>query len=145
MTMSNIRSGHMAGVLAAAVCALGGGAGGALASSPSPTLGSHLGGATVGFGKVKPKAVSLGGDPTGDVTKLRWKSWGTPAAVGTGKGFYVPAGKPTADAVIARVTLTASSLGTCEGHKAYKRVAFTYHYKGKSYAGASYGICGHLS
>jgi hypothetical protein len=129
----------------AAACALGGGTAGALAAAGTPTLGSHLGVPTKGFGQVKPKTVSLGGDPTGMASKLSWKSWGGAVAVGTGSGYYVPAGKPTADAVVATVTLTASSLGTCRGHKAYKRVRFSFEYKGKSHPGSSYGICGHLS
>lgn len=128
----------------AAVCALGGGSAAALAASSRPTLGSHLGGATKGFGQVKPKTVELGGDPTGDVTKLTWKSWGTAVAVGTGRGYYPPPGKPVADAVSVPVTLKASSLGTCKGHKAYTRLSFTFHYKGKAIKGSVWGICGHL-
>ena len=143
--MRNTRIRQLARIVAAAACTLGGGAAVALASAPSPTLGSHLGGATKGFGQVKPKTVSLGGDPTGIVTKLSWKSWGSPSAVGTGKGYYTPPGKPTADSVSVKVTLKASSLGSCKGHEAYKRIGFTYHYRGKSHAGASYGVCGHLS
>jgi hypothetical protein len=132
-------------MLAVAACAVGGGSAAALAASAAPTLGSHIGVPTKGFGQVKPKTVSLGGDPTGTVTKLSWKSWGKPVAVGTGSGFYVPQGQPTADAVMATVKLKASSLGTCKGHNAYKRISFTFEYKGKSHPGSSFGICGHLS
>lgn len=133
----------MAAALAAA-CLLGGGAAAAVAAS-TPTLGSHLGVPYQGFGQVKPKTVSLGGDPTGTVTKLTWRSWGAATAVGTGSGYYDPAGLRTAHAVAVTVTLTASSLGTCSGHPAYKRFSFTFLYKGKSHRGSSYGICGRLS
>ena len=129
----------------AAACLLGGGGAAALAASGTPTLGSNLGVPTHGFGQVKPKTVSLGGDPTGTVTKLHWKSWGAAVALGTGRGFYDPAGLPTAESVPATVTLTASSLGTCKGHRAYKRFSFTFLYKGKQYPGSSYGICGKLT
>jgi hypothetical protein len=132
-------------VLVAATCALGGGSAAALAASTAPTLGSHLGMPRKGFGQVKPKTVSLGGDPTGTVTKLSWKSWGKSVAVGTGSGYYVPQGQPTAGAVKATVKLKASSLGTCKGHRAYKRLSFTFLYKGKLHPGSSFGICGQLS
>jgi hypothetical protein len=142
--MANISGRRSAVAAIVAACALGGGSAAAAASS-APTLGSHLGAPTKGFGVVKPRTVSLGGDPTGTVTKLNWKSWGKSVAVGTGSGFYVPEGQPTAGAVKATVMLKASSLGTCKGHKAYKRLSFTFEYNGESHPGASYGICGHLS
>jgi len=129
----------------AAACALGGATGAASAASSTPTLGSHLGGATKGFGQIKPKTVFLGGDPTGLVTKLTWKSWSASVAVGTGTGSYPPPGKPVAEAVKVPVTLKASSLGTCKGHKAYERLSFTFHYKGKAIKGSLWGICGHLT
>ncbi len=128
---------------AAAVCTLCGGTAAALAAT-TPTLGSHLGGGAKGFGLVKPKTVYLGGDPTGDVTKLTWKSWGSAVALGTGRGFYPPPGKPVADAVKVPVTLKASSLGTYKRHKAYRRLSFTFHYKGKAIKGSAWGICGQL-
>ncbi len=131
--------------MAVSVCVLGAGSAAALATSSTPTLGSHLGGPTKGFGRIRPKSVSLGGDPTGTVTKLRWSSWGKSVAVGSGSGFYVPPGEPTAGAVKATVRLKASSLGICKGQRAYKRLSFRFSYKGKSHSGASYGICGHLS
>jgi hypothetical protein len=116
-----------------------------LAASSTPTLGSHLGGAMKGFGVVKPKTVFLGGDPTGLVTKLTWKSWGSLVTLGTGTGYYPPPGKPVAAAVKVPVTLDASELGTCKGHKAYRRLSFTFHYKGKAIKGSVWGICGHLT
>jgi hypothetical protein len=133
----------MAATIAVA-CALGLSAT-AIAASSTPTLGSNLGQPTKGFGQVRPKTVSLGGDPTGTVTKLSWKAWGKAHAVGTGTGFYDPPGQPTVDSVRTTVTLTASSLGTCQGHRAYKRISFKFEYQGASHAGSSYGICGHLN
>jgi hypothetical protein len=141
-SISGMRS-LVVGVVAA--CALGGASAAAVAVSSTPTLGTHLGGATKGFGLVKPKTVFLGGDPTGLVTKLTWNSWGSPVTVGTGTGYYPPPGNPVVAAVKVRVTLDASKLGTCKGHKAYKRLSFTFHYKGKAIKGSVWGICGHLT
>ena len=133
----------LVGAAVATACALGMSAA-ALAAGSVPTLGNHITG-TTGFGQVKPATVELGGDPTGDVMKLTWKSWGATSATGSGTGFYPPPGKPVAESVQVPVTLTASDLGTCKGHRAYERLSFTFHYKGKAIKGSAWGICGHLS
>ncbi len=124
---------------------LAGGTSGALAATATPTLGSDLGVPTQGFGRVKPATVSLGGDPTGLAIKVSWKSWGAATAVGSGTGYYPPPGKPTADSVKVPVTLDATELGTCQGKPAYKRLAFNFHYKGRSINGSVLGICGKLT
>ena len=82
---------------------------------------------------------------TGLVARLSWKSWGKPVSLGTGTGYHPSPGKPVAAAVRVPVTLTASSLGVSKGHKAYKRLSFTFHYKGKAIKGSVWGICGHLT
>jgi hypothetical protein len=128
-----------------AACLLGAGSAAAVAASSTPTLGSRLGRDTKGFGQAEPRTVFLGGDPTGLVAKLIWKSWGEPVTLGTGTGYYPPPGKPVAAAVKVPVTLTASSLGACKGHKAYKRLSFTFHYHGKAIKGSVWGICGQLT
>jgi hypothetical protein len=111
-------------------------------ASATPVLGSakaFTGGK--GFGKVKPKTVFLGGDPTGLFTKVTWKNWGSATATGSGSGFYPPPGKPTADSVKVPAKLVAYSLGTCHGHEAYRKIKFYIKYKGKTVAGAKYNIC----
>lgn len=114
----------------------------AVAASSAPVLGSasaFMGGQ--GFGKVKPKTVFLGGDPTGLFKKLSWKDWGSSTATGTGSGFYPPPGKPTVDSVKVPVTLIASSLGKCHGHEAYRKLAVYFTYKGHKKTGSKLGIC----
>jgi hypothetical protein len=114
-----------------------------LGTTPSaPVLGSakaFMGGK--GFGSVKPKTVFLGGDPTGLFTKVTWKRWGHSKATGTGKGYYPPPGKPVAESVVVPVTLVASSLGTCHGHLAYRRLGLTFEYKGHEHPGSKENIC----
>jgi hypothetical protein len=131
-------------VLATLFALLCGSAVAVAAAGGKPTLGSRLSG-TKGFGHVKPPTVFLGGDPTGLVTELTWTSWGAPVAVALGSGFYTPPNKPTADSVKVPVTLDASDLGICKGHEAYRRMSFTFHYKGKAMKGSTVGICGKLS
>jgi hypothetical protein len=111
-------------------------------ASATPVLGS----ATKfqngeGFGKVKPKTVFLGGDPTGMFKKVTWKHWGSATATGTGTGFYPPPGKPVAESVKVPAKLVASSLGTCHGHEAYRKIRFYFTYKGHTKPGAKYNIC----
>ena len=40
-----------------------------------------------------------------------------------------------------RVTLVASSLGTCHGHLAYRRLGLTFEYKGHKHPGTKENIC----
>jgi hypothetical protein len=114
-----------------------------MATTTQPVLGTTSFGApaAVGFGLVKPKTVFLGGDPTGDFTHLSWKSWGNAKATGHGTGFYDPPGKPVAASVKAKVTLTASSLGECQGTLAYRRLAVSFLYHGHSHAGTKLNLC----
>jgi hypothetical protein len=116
-------------------------AGLAVASS-TPVLGSAKAFPSgKGFGKVKPKTVFLGGDPTGMFTKLTWTGWGSATSTGVGSGYYVPPGKPTADAVKVPATLVASTLGKCNGHTAYKKLAVYFTYKGHKKSGSKLNIC----
>jgi hypothetical protein len=88
-----------------------------------------------GFGTVKPKTVYFGGDPTGLFTNLTWTAWGSARSTGRGKGYYPPPGKPVAAAVRVPVILVASSIGSCNGHVAYRRLAMTFVYKHRNEKG----------
>jgi len=115
---------------------------GLAAPSAVPVLGSaHAFQAGKGFGAVKPRTVFLGGDPTGLFKSLTWTGWGKSKSTGHGKGYYPPPGKPTADAVQVPVVLVASSLGSCKGHLAYRRMAVSFEYKGHMEPGSTLGIC----
>jgi hypothetical protein len=93
------------------------------AAGKAPVLGSRtykqLGGAT-GWGEVKPRQIFNGGDPSGHVSALTWKGWGSPVAVGTGKGFvFAPTGGYFPHQQ--REQLRASGLSRCSasGPRAY--------------------------
>jgi hypothetical protein len=107
---------------------------GALAPLPSaaataasqPVLGSpsHLAPAAQGYGKVAPRHVYNGGDPSGEVARLGWRHWGAATATGRGVtwllrpegGYYARPG---------RIVLRAEALGTCpDGTAAYTRLEF---------------------
>ena len=88
-----------------------------------PVLGDANGG-VAGFGKAHPAVLALGNDITGHMIKIRWKNWGTTQATGTGTGYWVPAGKPLADARAVPAMIVAFDLGTCHGVRAYLKYAW---------------------
>src|SRR6202167_1580183 len=77
-----------------------------------PTLGLRTGTFSngVGFGKVAPREVFNGGDPTGLVTSITWHGWGNKAAVGTGRSIYVAPNKPVAAGPLGTVRLVVFGL-----------------------------------
>lgn len=67
-----------------------------------------------GFGTVKPKSISNGGDLSGLVVKIRWRGWGGEAARGRGLGNqFRPGGGYFRKRV--KVRFRATRLGKC-GH-----------------------------
>jgi hypothetical protein len=67
-----------------------------------------------GFGEVEPRRIYNGGVASGLVKKIRWKHWGAPTAVGTGRGHqYKPGGGYYRRTVT--VELKARRLGQCPG------------------------------
>jgi hypothetical protein len=92
-------------------------------AEPIPVLGSKAFSAPFGsgFGTAEPVDVFNGGDPSGEVSKIRWTGWGNPTAIGTGLNpIFKPHGgyyrKP------ARVELRATKLGKCKTKVAYTRL-----------------------
>src|SRR5579864_5025064 len=82
--------------LAAAGCATASHAATSGPASPSPpaavpTLGQPAGvfAHGQGFGQVRPAEIFNGGDPTGLVTQVDWRSWGGAQAIATGISDYV--------------------------------------------------------
>lgn len=96
------------------------------ASDTQPGLGSpgHLAPLAKGYGKVAPRYLNNGGDPSGEVARLAWKHWGGATAKGRGVtwllrpegGFFARPG---------RIVLRASGLGTCpDGTRAYTHLEY---------------------
>lgn len=66
-----------------------------------------------GWGEAEPSVFSNGGVPSGQITGIKWKGWGAPAATGTGlASIYKPAGNYYPRL---RVPLRVSNIGTCPG------------------------------
>ncbi len=132
-------------VAAALICA------GCGSSSPpttptaaAPVLGHPAGvfAHGAGFGLVKPARIFNGGDPTGLLTHITWKSWGGPDAVGTGKTDYVGPGKSVATGSEQRATVEAFKLGKCHGKLMYKAVEWYFPQHGQAFSSSHYqNIC----
>jgi hypothetical protein len=124
-------------VMACAGCgspAAGTGATGA-STAAVPTLGRAAGDFAhgAGFGTVKPARIFNGGDPTGLVTHISWKSWGGGRAVGTGTSVWVGPRQSVAQGRPAAVTVEAFRLGMCHGKLAYRAVEWYFPEHGQSF------------
>jgi hypothetical protein len=93
-----------------------------------PTLGLLTGNFAhgSGFGKVLPKTVYNGGDPTGLVTSITWHDWGQSQAIGIGRSIYVAPNQAVAQGKIEPVRIVAFDLGTCNGRYMYAAVEWYF-------------------
>jgi hypothetical protein len=92
-------------------------------SGPIPVLGSKSFAQPfgAGFGHAEPEVIFNGGDPSGEVSNIRWKNWGDPSAIGTGRSpIFRPGGGYFRKR--ARVELRATKLGECGAKVAYARL-----------------------
>jgi hypothetical protein len=110
-----------------------------------PTLGWPAGDfaqAGKGFGQVKPSEIFNGGDPTGLVTHIVWKSWGGPEAVGTGINDYVGPNQNVSAGTEEPATVVAFNLGTCHGKLMYQAVEWYFPQHGQVFSPGHYeNIC----
>jgi hypothetical protein len=88
-----------------------------------------------GFGQVRPRTVSYGGDPTSFVSKVRWRSWGGTRAVGHGTADWVwPGWCVACGSVELPATVVAFGLTSCQGHSAYSYVEWYFPSRGMSFS-----------
>jgi hypothetical protein len=74
-----------------------------------------------GFGHPEPEVIFNGGDPSGEVSEIHWRSWGGPFAIGHGRNpIFKPRGGYYRKPVV--VELRATKLGRCNGRAAYTRL-----------------------
>jgi hypothetical protein len=110
--------------VAAALTAVLAGASVSSASAPVTVLGGAAGFDTKGFGRPHPSQIIYGGGAqTFNLFHVRWKHWGATQAYGTAKGWYVPPGKAISGGHAVTERLVAYRLGTCNGKRAYTRMA----------------------
>lgn len=110
----------------------------------APALGQSAGvfARGQGFGEVKPATIFNGGDPTGLVTGITWKSWGGPTATGTGTTDYVGPSQSVAAGTRETATVVAFRLGTCDGKLMYRAVEWYFPQHGQAFQPRHYqNIC----
>lgn len=88
---------------------------------PVPVLGTVWGLSQHGYGTAMPSEIDNGGDPTGLVTGVHWRSWGGPVAIGSGQS-YDPGDGPVAASVQRTATVEAFNLGVCHGKLMYQAI-----------------------
>jgi hypothetical protein len=99
-----------------------------------PTLGLHQK-LTEGFGHVRPRDISYGGDPTSIVGRVRWSSWGGAHAIGHGTADWVwPGWCVACGSVQLPATVVAFGLRSCGGHPAYTHVEWYFPSRGMSFS-----------
>jgi opacity protein-like surface antigen len=109
----------LAVVLLAAACGLMLAAPGSAASAPQPAaagigIAHSFGVDSVGWGTVRPKRLFNGGDPSGLIVRIHWRTWGARIAHGHGKNYiFKPGGGYYGHPVTIR--LRATDLTRC-GH-----------------------------
>jgi len=104
------------------------------AAASAPTLGLRQRFAE-GFGRVRPRTVSYGGDPTSLVVRVHWHSWGGARAWGTGVADWVwPGWCVACGSVELRATVVAFGLSRCGGHPAYTHVEWYFPSRGMTFS-----------
>jgi hypothetical protein len=105
-----------------------------------PTLGRAWGSFQKGYGQPHPTYIYNGGDPSGLVTAARWRSWGSPTAVGTGRALYVTTSVAAAPQKMARVV--AFNLGMYGVTLAYRAIEWYFPQYGQAFDRRNYiNIC----
>ena len=107
-----------------------------------PTLGRPWGPGQAGYGEVRPATIDNGGDPTGVVTNIDWRTWGGPRAIGFGRNDYVAPGVDVADGIQEVATVVAFAKGDCDGRLAYRAIEWFFPQYGEHFESRSYiNIC----
>jgi hypothetical protein len=95
-----------------------------------------------GFGQAQPAKIFNGGDPTGLVTDITWRSWGGRKAIGSGTAEYVGPNQSVATGTQKPATVVAFHRGTCDGKLMYQAVEWYFPGEGQSFDPAHYeNIC----
>jgi len=122
------------GLTGAAACAHASAARPTARAASAPTLGLHQR-FTEGFGQVRPRDISYGGDETSIVGRVHWSSWGGTRAVGHGTADWVwPGWCVACGSVNLPATVVAFGLRTCGGHRAYAHVEWYFPSRGMTFS-----------
>lgn len=95
-----------------------------------------------GWGTPRPTLLDNGGDASGVVENIQWKSYGGARAVGTGIALYAAPGQSFAEGTREPASIIATDLGTCLGQEAYLNVVVFFPQHGETWSPKnSYPLC----
>jgi hypothetical protein len=99
-----------------------------------------------GFGRVAPRVISYGGDPTSVVARIHWTHWGASEAIGTGESDWVWPGTCVGCNRESSVRVVAFHLGECHGHASYNALEWYFPQYGEAFRPEDYeNVCAHSS
>lgn len=80
-----------------------------------------------GFGLVRPRIVSFGGDAGSFTRHVRWITWGGRRAIGYGQAWMLaPHARTMSDGSMQPDEVVAYDRGSCDGHYAYRAVQWFF-------------------
>ncbi|MBV8216956.1 MAG: hypothetical protein JO325_00715 [Solirubrobacterales bacterium] len=92
-----------------------------------------------GYGHVKPATIFNGGDPTGLVKAIHWKSWGQRRAIGTGTALWVGPHQFVAQGKFENgASIVLFQLGRCDGRLAYNAIEWYFPQHGQKFSPGTY-------
>jgi hypothetical protein len=109
-----------------------------------PILAGSRDPAQRGYGHVKPSKIFNGGDPTGLIYDIKWKTWGGAQAIGTGTAEYVGPHEDVAEGTQMSARVVLFQLGRCRHRRAYDAIEWYFpelgeHFKPHQYINACTG------
>ncbi len=96
-----------------------------------PVLGRPWGPHQHGYGTARPGLIDNGGDASGVVNDVHWRTWGGKVAIGSGTASFVRDGDALAQGVPKTATVEAWDLGTCDGKLMYRAVDWFFPGEGR--------------
>jgi hypothetical protein len=98
-----------------------------------PILAGPWGTYQKGYGHTKPTTIFNGGDPTGLVQRIRWKTWGGTQAIGAGRAEWVGPHQDVAEGTQQPARIVLFQLGSCRGRRAYDAIEWYFPQHGQHF------------
>jgi hypothetical protein len=111
----------------------------AQAAGHVPILAGPWSSGQKGYGKIKPRTIYNGGDPTGLVKHITWSSWGGKRAMGTGTSWWVGPHQSVNQGHFERgAKIVLFHLSRCHGRRAYDAIEWFFPRHGQHFDPRSY-------
>ena len=98
-----------------------------------PILAGPWGSYQKGYGHTKPTTIFNGGDSTGLVQHIQWKTWGGARAIGTGTAEWVGPRQDVAEGTQQPARIVLFQLGSCRGRRAYDAIEWYFPQHGQHF------------